>query len=71
MAQSCIDGKFLKWGLTLRGMVIHILQKGYQIIRMSLTYFPNPRGQPLSFVLPQPEPRQQVLMLFPVRLYPL
>lgn len=33
MTQGSVDGEFLKWRLTLGGMVIHILEKGHHIRR--------------------------------------
>lgn len=36
-----MDGEFLKWGLTLGSMVIHILQEHSQV-----THFSNPRASP-------------------------
>lgn len=40
-----MDGEFLKWGLTLGSMVIHILQEHSQV-----THFLNPPGQPFSML---------------------
>lgn len=51
-AQGSVDGEFLKWGLALGGMVVHILQEGSQVT-------PNSPGQPLSLPQLQPEPRSQ------------
>lgn len=36
-----MDGEFLKWGLTLGSMVIHILQEHSQVV-----HFLNPRASP-------------------------
>lgn len=52
-AQVSVDGEFLKWGLTLGGMVVHILPEGSQITT------PKPPVQPLSLPPSQPESRCQ------------
>lgn len=42
-AQVSVDGEFLKWGLTLGGMVVHILLEGSQITHPQT---PSPAPQP-------------------------